>query len=118
MNTGDGLFDDVMRGIFGTPRHKLARTDDPQTSHDAAATVETSRLEKVVFDAICSFGDGGCISDEVRSLLASMDLSYSSVTARYKSLHEKGLISYTGGKRPGRSGRNQSVMVAIGKGQV
>jgi DNA-binding MarR family transcriptional regulator len=113
MTNGDGLFDDIASHIFGTPKYKLVRRDDPQTSHAAAASVETTKLEKVVYDTIRSCGESGCISDEVRSMLASRDLSYSSVTARYKSLHEKGLIRYTGGRRPGHSGRNQNIMVAV-----
>jgi len=37
--------------------------------------------------------------------------SYSSVTARYKALKDKGLVLLNGERRPGRSGRNQSVMI-------
>lgn len=64
----------------------------------------------MVFDVIETFGRQGAISDEVRDSLQG--LSYSSVTARYKALAEKGMIVYTGERRKGNSGRGQRVMVA------
>ena len=50
------------------------------------------------------------ISDEVREAMPDVS-SYSSVTARYKALKDKGLVLLNGERRPGRSGRNQSVMI-------
>ena len=50
------------------------------------------------------------ISDEVRAAMPDVS-SYSSVTARYKALKDKGLVLLSGERRPGRSGRNQSVMI-------
>jgi len=97
---------------FGTAPHKLARAKDPRTSHEAARSIETSRLEEIVYLQILESGPTGIISDEVRRLLAHLELSYSSVTARYKALREKDLVVYTGEKRPGDSGRNQNIMVA------
>jgi len=38
--------------------------------------------------------------------------TYSSVTARFASLRNKGLITYSGDIRKGHSGRGQRVMVA------
>lgn len=93
---------------YGTPSFKLARTGDPETSKEAAEQVETNRLEKMMHDTIRSFGDRGCISDEVRA--KHPGLSYSSVTARFSALKEKGLIVAGPDKRPGRSGKNQFVM--------
>jgi len=51
-------------------------------------------------------------SDEVRAALSYKHLAYSSVTSRYKSLRDKGLIGYTGEKRKGNSSRPQQVMFA------
>lgn len=96
---------------YGTPPHKLVRRDDPGTSYDAAVAVDTSHLEKLVYETIKRFGDTGCISDDVRHILHW--LPYSSVTARYKSLEEKKRIEYTGEKSKGESGRQQRIMRAL-----
>lgn len=96
---------------FGTPPKKLARILDPETSHEAAGKVDTTVLERMVYNAIVGYGQHGCISDDVQQIFSH--LPYSSVTARYKALSDKGLIVYTGEKRPGRSGRSQRVMVAL-----
>ena len=37
--------DDLFKRIFGTHPKKLVRTDDPDTSHAAANSVDTSQLE-------------------------------------------------------------------------
>jgi len=105
------LFDDMKKSVdrfFGTPVFKLYRRKDPTTSHEAAQAVDTTKLERIVYEAIQSFPEG-CISDEV--LEALPDYRYSSITPRYKALLEKGFIEITGTKE-GRSGRNQRVMKA------
>lgn len=93
---------------------KLYRPDDPETSRQAAEEIpDVTRLEEMVADVILDAGPSGIISDAVRH--ACRDLygveSYSSVTARYRALFEKGVIWYTGDKLPGASGRKQRVMV-------
>jgi len=52
----------------------------------------------------------GCISDEVLNALPHH--RYSTVTARYKQLKEKGLIKVDDRKRKGVSGRGQLIMWA------
>ena len=99
------------KDIFGvTPLFKLFRKNDPQTSFLAAEKVDTSKLQQLVYEAIKAHGEHGCISDEV--LMKFPALPYSSVTARYKALLDKGLIEITG-NRTGRSGRLQRVMRAV-----
>lgn len=88
----------------------LCKTDDIDTSVSAAESINASRLESVVFDAIQSFGPNGCISDDVQELLAH--LSQGTITPRFSKLIEKGAVVDTGLRRPGRSGRRQRVMVA------
>jgi len=105
------IFDDMKKSVdrfFGTPVFKLYRRKDPTTSHEAAQAVDTTKLERIVYEAIQSFPEG-CISDQV--LEALPDYRYSSITPRYKALLEKGFIEITGTKE-GRSGRNQRVMKA------
>ena len=93
-----------------TPVHKLVRTKDPVTSHEAAKTVDTNRMEQVVLEAIQSFKEEGCISDRVLSKLSHH--RYSTVTARYKQLKEKGLIKVDHRTDVGLSGRKQLIMWA------
>lgn len=96
--------------LFGTDPHKLVRRDDPDTSHAAAGAVDSTRLELMVYETIYSFGLRGCISDEVRA--AHPEYPYSSITARYKALTEKGFIVDSGVRRKGNSGRSQRVLIA------
>lgn len=107
----NGIFDDMKRQMdrfFGTPAFKLARKEDPVTSHEAAQAIDTTKLEKLVYEAIKGFPEG-CISDQVLELFPQYP--YSSITGRYKALLDKGYIEITGVK-VGRSGRKQRVMKA------
>jgi hypothetical protein len=106
------IFDNMkqsMERFFGTPAFKLARREDPTTSHQAAQAVDTTKLESLVYEAIKSHPDG-CISDEILEMYPNYP--YSSITARYRALLDKDLIEVTGVKR-GKFGRNQRVMKAI-----
>jgi len=109
MSTFFDNMNETVGRFFGTPAFKLARREDPTTSHEAAQAVDTTKLERIVYEAIQSFPEG-CISDEV--LEALPDHRYSSITPRYKALLQKGFIEIIGTKE-GRSGRNQRVMKAI-----
>jgi len=108
MSTFFDNMNETVGRFFGTEAFKLVRKEDPTTSHEAAQSVDTTKLERIVYEAIQSFPNG-CISDEV--LEALPDHRYSSITPRYKALLQKGFIEITGTKE-GRSGRNQRVMRA------
>ena len=100
---------DSMERFFGTEPFKLVRNQDPTTSHQAAQLVDTTKLERMVYEAIKSHPDG-CISDEI--LEKYPQYPYSSITARYRALLDKGFIEVTGVRR-GKFGRNQRVMKAV-----
>jgi ferredoxin len=105
------IFDNMKQSMdrfFGTPAFKLVRRDDPQTSHDAAQGIDTTNLERMVYEAIKSCPEG-CISDQILRMYP--EYPYSSITARYRALLDKGLIEITG-VRPGRFGKNQRIMRA------
>ena len=105
------IFDNMkqsMERFFGTEPFKLARNQDPATSHQAAQAVDTTKLEQLVYEAIKSFPEG-CISDEI--LEKYPNYPYSSITARYRALLDKDLIEVSGVKR-GKFGRNQRIMKA------
>ena len=97
---------DSMERFFGTEPFKLARNQDPTTSHQAAQAVDSTKLEQMVYEAIKSHPDG-CISDEILEMYPNYP--YSSITARYRALLDKGFIEVTGVKR-GKFGRNQRIM--------
>jgi hypothetical protein len=94
--------------VFGTPTHHLYRKDDPQTSVDAAHSIDTTTLESMVYDGICASGDKGCIADELLEMFEGF--RYSSITARFSALERKGLITCGPDKRCGVSNRKQRVM--------
>ena len=98
-----------MDRFFGTEPFKLVRNQDPTTSHEAAQAVDSTKLETLVYEAIKGFPDG-CISDEILEMYPNYP--YSSITARYRALLDKGFIEVSGVKR-GRFGRNQRIMKAV-----
>ena len=100
---------DSMERFFGTEPFKLVRKEDPTTSHQAAQAVDSTKLEQMVYEAIKSHPDG-CISDEILEMYPNYP--YSSITARYRALLDKGFIEVTGVRR-GKFGRNQRVMKAV-----
>lgn len=101
---------------YGEDPHKLARRDDPETSHMAANEVDSATWERRVLEVISSYGFIGCVQqdvlDEIRNRFGD-NIPYSTVTARFRGLEEKGLIGYTGETRQqnGR-GRHSRVRVA------
>jgi hypothetical protein len=95
---------------FGTFWKKLVRKEDPQTSHDAAKSVDTTSMEQIVYGVIADY-PYGCIQDEVLAHLSSYP--YSTVTARFRALLDKGYIVDTGLTRPGKSGRKQRVLMIV-----
>jgi hypothetical protein len=108
MSTFFDNMNETVGRFFGTAAFKLARREDPTTSHQAAQAVDTTKLETLVYEAIKGFPDG-CISDEILAMYPNYP--YSSITARYRALLDKGFIEISGVKR-GRFGRNQRVMRA------
>lgn len=104
-------FGGAVEKFFGTAPFKLARREDPSTSHMAAQAIDTTKMESLVYETIAAYGPDGCISDDVLAKLAF--LPYSSVTARYKALIDKGFIEVIG-TRKGVSGRLQRVMRKLG----
>lgn len=99
MNSTDSLF----------PVPGGARYTDPGTSHEAAESVDTTVLERIVYDTIKMFPNG-CISDEVLRMLPTF--THQTISPRYAPLIRKGWVIDTGERRKARSGRSQRVMKA------
>ncbi len=93
------LFDDE-------PERGAHRHEDPDTSVDAANSVDATALEAEVLVAFRSVDDCGLTSEEVAAL-RGMELG--SVTPRFRPLEAKGYIYRTEERRPGKSGRNRIV---------
>ena len=84
---------ETLKAYFPDDLMAFARKTDPQTSKEAAKTVDVNKMEQLVLDVIKSFPNG-CISQEVESALAQYRAS--SITPRYRPLMKKGLIVDTG----------------------
>lgn len=95
---------------FGTNPNMLARTRDPDTSHEAAETLDTAAMERLVYETIARFPNG-CIADEVERLLPHVRSH--SITPRFAPLLRKGFITDTGERRRASSGRNQRVVRVV-----
>lgn len=88
----------------------LARNTDPDTSHEAAASISTAAMERIVYEAIKKFPNG-CIADDVQGFLASYRSN--TITPRFAPLIRKGFIVDTGDRKRASSGRSQRVMAAV-----
>ena len=93
-----------------TERHTLHRRDARKTSIEAAYTVPLGKMEALVYKTIDDFGTSGCIQDDVLEKLSNYP--YSSVTARFKSLESKKLITRCNTFRKGKSGSRQEYMMS------
>ncbi len=74
--------------------YKLYRKDAPQTSIDAAYSVDVSAREQLVLDSIKDAGDRGITYKELCRLHPNVPAT--TLSARPKALEEKGLIYYRG----------------------
>jgi hypothetical protein len=84
----------------------LARNTDPKTSHDAAKSIDASRLEQIVLGAFKTAQDG-LTQDELGDTLPNIPLN--TLTPRIAPLIRKGYLEVSG-RRLGRSGRHQRVV--------
>ena len=85
----------------------LARNTDPDTSHEAAASVDALKLCLRVYEVMAEFGSDGCIADEVGDSLP--EIKSNSLTPRYRQMLDAGMIEVTGELRKGNSKRYQQV---------
>jgi hypothetical protein len=87
------------------PAYLGARRTDPQTSHDAKASVEVvlARNETLIVGAVRDRGTA--ILDEI---IAATGIQKVSVSPTLRPLERKGILVRTGQTRPGESGRQQT----------
>lgn len=109
MNLNRTLLDRFFPNLFGTLPRAMARNTDPDTSHEAAASVSASELEQIVYDVIAKC-ENGCTADDIEKALPLVRSN--SFTPRFAPLIRKGYIYDTGERRVGSSGRKQRVVKA------
>lgn len=86
----------------------LARHSDPQTSHDAAESIDASLLERLVVDVLKK---NGAMTSEQVAIVLNMNLV--SISPRFRPLATKGLIFDTGRKARNRSGKSAILWQAV-----
>ena len=101
---------DSMERFFGTEPFKMVRKDDPDTSMDAAEKVDSTTLERQVYEVIAKHPDG-CIAEEVMSHFPNHGVQ--TISPRFAPLLRKGLIEDTGKRRKASTGHSQRVLKAI-----
>ena len=107
------IFDNMkqsMERFFGTEPFKMVRKDDPETSMDAAEKVDSTTLERQVYEVIAKYPDG-CIAEEVMSHFPNHGVQ--TISPRFAPLLRKGLIQDTGKRRKATTGHSQRVLKAI-----
>jgi len=82
----------------------FARSGDPATAHDAAASVNATRLEQVVLDALMQLGPKTSFE-----LADALGLSLVTVSPRLRPLADKGLVEDSGQVKVNPSGRKSIV---------
>ena len=99
--------------IFGTSPKEMVRTTDPDTSVEAAHSVDSTQLEAMVYEIISKYPNG-CTSDEVMTHFPSHGVQ--TISPRFAPLIRKGFIYDTGERRKASSGRSQRVMKVVKNG--
>jgi hypothetical protein len=100
----------IFENIFGTEPKFMVRATDPVTSMDAAESIDSTKLEQMVYEVIAMYPNG-CTSDEVLKHFPHHGVQ--TISPRFAPLIRKGFIEDTGEKRKASSGRSQRVMKAI-----
>lgn len=88
----------------------LHRKNDPITSVEAAMSVDVNAREKLVYEWLRANGLFGATAEEIA---AGLGLERDSVSPRLKPMEKKGLVTATAQRRPGKSGKNQRVWIAV-----
>lgn len=77
------------------PERGAARWSDPETSHEAAESVATSRLQGIIIETLAKARTGLTTHEIARDC----GIGYQTITPRMKALRFKGLVYDTGVRR-------------------
>ena len=97
-----------IQGSFFTD-HGLARSSDPETSHEAAEEVKVGPLQIAVLRTLRASELHDPPGLTMNQVVEIADRPNESITPRFRPLAAKGLIYDTGEKRRNRSGKNAIV---------
>ena len=110
------------KGITEPELHTRYRPDDPDTSHEAAASIYPylNQLQGEVLDCLEQFAEHGCTDEVLTEYYWSryshgprgLRPSGSTIRTRRSELENLGRVKHTGQKRKLRSGRKGRVWVA------
>jgi hypothetical protein len=87
----------------------LARSSDPETSHAAAASLNTTEMEGMVLSALQMLPEGATTIQIARAL----NLAPWSISPRMKPLCAKGFVMDSTRRLKGSSGRNSIVWILV-----
>ena len=88
--------------------YKMRRNTDPETSKNAAISLDPNKLEKIVLEAVSQFREQGATMSEIERMLVTIHPA--SITPRFKPLIEKGFIKVDDRTRKSvRSNRQQRI---------
>jgi len=85
----------------------LARTIDPDTSHQAADKIDVTKLLGTVYGIVAKYGERGCIGEQVVQALPH--LRPQSITPRFSQMIALGMLEDTLERRVASSGYLQIV---------
>lgn len=89
----------MYKDSFGTNPKFMHRSDDPETSKEAAEGVDSTKLEQLVLKAIKDKGNNGATCFEIGEILPQHGVQ--TITPRVAPLLRKGYIYRNGDKRKG-----------------
>jgi hypothetical protein len=97
--------------MFGTAPHKLSKRDDPETSHEAAHSIDSAAKERAVFNVVTNcHQDHGMICQEIADALGKQ---MHDTSPRISALVEKHMLYRHGDKRLGRLSNRKQMIVRI-----
>ena len=99
--------------LFRAHTTGLARQTDPDTSHDAAQSVDATKLMDKIYWMMVAYGENGCIADDVVRDMPEVASGWNTITPRFRQMVDRGMIECTGEKRKGDSSRMQLVRRAL-----
>lgn len=90
--------------------HKLARTTDPDTSHEAASSIKDLREGHFTKIYSALLGHSGLTAEGISDLIS---LDYVAVNRRLAEMERGGMVARTSERKRNRSGRKAIVWVSI-----
>lgn len=85
-----------------------ARNGDPETSHEAAASTDATRLESLAYRTLFEAGVEGLTAEQLSRIL---NIEKNTISPRLRPLARKGLIIDSGRRRKNETGKRAIVWI-------